>query len=316
MRLYTYLKSWHRFYSENFGFQLLHSYDFPEWKFSLYFMGILEEGETWPTPGTKESEDALWTTRGSVLEFTYNHGSEKDDAFTVSNGNVEPYRGFGHIAVMTRDVYAAAAELESNGVRFQKRPDEGRMKGIAFALDPDGYWVELVSRGESSKVRNKYTLAQTMLRVKDPVKSLRFYRDILGMSLLRESHFSDFSLYFLAHLPPGTPLPEVPDSPEAGDFIRNMFPQVIELTHNHGTENDPDFKYYNGNDQGAGQIRGFGHTGFLVDDLTEATAFFDEHGVKFKKRPEEGSMRGLAFVFDPDNYWVEIIQRKGLSLTK
>jgi lactoylglutathione lyase len=45
---------------------------------------------------------------------------------------------------MTPDVYAACAELEAAGVRFQKRPDEGRMKGIAFALDPDGYWIEVV----------------------------------------------------------------------------------------------------------------------------------------------------------------------------
>jgi lactoylglutathione lyase len=45
----------------------------------------------------------------------------------VNNGNVEPHRGFGHIAVMTKDVYAACAELEANGVSFQKKPDEGRL---------------------------------------------------------------------------------------------------------------------------------------------------------------------------------------------
>ena len=44
----------------------------------------------------------------------------------------------------------------------------------------------------------KYTFAQTMMRVKDPQKSLRFYRDLLGMTLLAESHHGDFSLYFLA----------------------------------------------------------------------------------------------------------------------
>jgi len=52
----------------------------------------------------------------------------------VNNGNVEPFRGFGHIAVMTRDVYAASAELEAKGVRFQKRPDEGRMKGVSYVV--------------------------------------------------------------------------------------------------------------------------------------------------------------------------------------
>ena len=68
-------------------------------------------------------------------------------------------------------------------------------------------------------------------------------------------------------------------------------------------------RYHNGNDQDAGQLRGFGHTGFLVDNLDEACAELEAKGVVFKKRPAEGLMRGLAFVYDPDNYWVEIIQR-------
>ena len=36
------------------------------------------------------------------------------------------------------------------------------MKGLAFALDPDGYWVELLRGG----VKGHNTLVQTMLRVK------------------------------------------------------------------------------------------------------------------------------------------------------
>lgn len=301
------------FYTNNFGFKLLHSYHFPQWKFSLYFMGVLEVGREWPEPNTKESEVALWDYSGTVLEFTHNHGTEDDASFAVNTGNVEPYRGFGHIAMMTRDVYAASTELEASGVRFQKRPDEGRMKGIAFCLDPDGYWIELVRRSEDSSVMNKYTLAQTMLRVKDPVKSLAFYRDTLGMSLLKESHFSDFSLYFLAQLPAGTVLPDK-DSTEGDEFIRKMFPQVLELTHNHGTEMSPEFSYHNGNDQDKGQLRGFGHIGFLVDDLSAACALLDTTGCKFKKRPEDGNMKQLAFALDPDNYWVEIIQRNGLRM--
>lgn len=76
---------------------------------------------------------------------------------------------------MTPDVYSASAHLEAGGVKFHKRPDEGRMKGIAFALDPDGYWIEIVKRSPESSVRNTFTLAQTMVRVKDPAKSLHFY---------------------------------------------------------------------------------------------------------------------------------------------
>ncbi|RXS29180.1 lactoylglutathione lyase, partial [Staphylococcus aureus] len=43
-----------------------------------------------------------------------------------------------------------------------------------------------------------------MIRVKDPQKSLKFYQDVLGMSLFRtnESPDSGFNLYFLGY--PGT----------------------------------------------------------------------------------------------------------------
>lgn len=304
------------FYEKHFGMKLLHKYDFPQWNFGLFFLGIPPPGDDeWPTPGTKESEAKLWTMQYSCLELTWNYGSEKDESFEVNNGNVEPFRGFGHIAMMTPDVYAACAKLEADGVEFQKRPDEGRMKGLAFVKDPQGYWIEIITRSAESVVPASipFTLAQTMFRVKDPKKSIKFYRDLLGMTLVRESHFSDFSLYFLAHLPPGTTAP-APDSPEAPEFIRKMYPQVLELTHNHGTETDESFSYHNGNDQDKGQLRGFGHCGFLCENLDSACEFLQQEGVSFKKLPSEGTMRGLAFAFDPDHYWVEIIQKGGITM--
>ena len=81
-------------------------------------------------------------------------------------------------------------------------------------------------------------------------------------------------------------------------LVKTMFQPVIELTHNHGTENRADFKYHNGNDDG-----------FLVDDLDAACAWMEAEGVTFRKRPQDGNMRNLAFAYDPDGYWVEIIQK-------
>jgi hypothetical protein len=52
-------------------------------------------------------------------------------------------------------------------------------------------------------------------------------------------------------------------------------------------------RYHNGNDETVeGMIRGFGHTGFLCDDLDSACVFLEEQGVAFKKKPAEGTMRG------------------------
>ena len=39
-------------------------------------------------------------------------------------------------------------------------------------------------------------------------------------------------------------------------------------------------------------LRGFGHTGFLCDDLDSACEYLEQSGVAFKKKPLEGSMRG------------------------
>ena len=52
-------------------------------------------------------------------------------------------------------------------------------------------------------------------------------------------------------------------------------------------------RHYNGNDQGEEwQVRGFGHVGYLVDDLDAACAALEASGVAFKKKPAEGNMRG------------------------
>ena len=44
-------------------------------------------------------------------------------------------------------------------------------------------------------------------------------------------------------------------------------------------------RYHNGNDQDQGQIRGFGHVGYLTPDLTLACEYLEEQGVAFKKKP-------------------------------
>ena len=96
-----------------------------------------------------------------------------------------------------------------------------------------------------------------MLRIKDPKKSLEFYRlvfhlsiprlalpqmfsatntasgfrDHLGMTVVQEKHFPEwkFSLYFLATLPKGTVIPK-PGTPECGAWLHGISGTVLELT--------------------------------------------------------------------------------------
>ncbi|KAL4428384.1 hypothetical protein ABPG75_002473 [Micractinium tetrahymenae] len=149
----------------------------------------------------------------------------------------------------------------------------------------------------------EFIFQQTMYRIKDPKASLDFYTRVLGMTLLSKLDFADmkFSLYFLSYAKPE----DVPEDPVERCRWMMGLPGCLELTHNWGTESDPEFKgYCNGNvDPG----RGYGHIGLTVPDVEAACKRFEELGVDFVKKPMDGKMRNLAFVKDPDGYWIEIL---------
>ena len=154
-----------------------------------------------------------------------------------------------------------------------------------------------------------FVFNQTMLRIKDPVRSLDFYRRVLGMTLLKRLDFPDmkFSLYFLGYVRGGdAPLPDDPLDRAEYTFRQKA---LLELTHNWGTENEPGEPYHNGNSD----PRGFGHIGLSVPDVGQACEHFGDHGVTFVKRPEDGTMKGLAFIQDPDGYWIEILEAHSLT---
>lgn len=154
-----------------------------------------------------------------------------------------------------------------------------------------------------------FVMNQTMLRIKDPERSITFYRDVLGMTLLDRYDFEagSFSLYFMGYPDAADgAIPEVRGERAAWVFARKA---LLELTHNWGTESDPDFEYHDGNEE----PRGFGHIGISVPDVYAACERFEALGVPFVKRPDDGAMKGLAFIRDPDGYWVEILSADGLS---
>ena len=76
-----------------------------------------------------------------------------------------------------------------------------------------------------------FKLQQTMIRIKDPERSLAFYTGVLGMRLSATLAFEAqrFSLYFLEFGETALPADE-------GDRLEDVFsrPSFLELTHNHG----------------------------------------------------------------------------------
>ena len=117
----------------------------------------------------------------------------------------------------------------------------------------------------------------TMVRISDMDRSLRFYRDLLGLKEIRrrEDEKGRYTLIFLA--PPGQE-----DAP-------------IELTFNW----DPE-EYTGG--------RNFGHLAYEVDDIYTLCQTLMDAGVTINRPPRDGRM---AFVRSPDNISIEILQKGG-----
>ena len=124
-------------------------------------------------------------------------------------------------------------------------------------------------------------ILHTMLRVGDLQRSIDFYTQVMGMTLLRtsENPSQKYSLAFLGYGP----------NPEHAE---------LELTYNHGVSS-----YEIGT--------AYGHMAIGVPDAVAACERIRAAGgnVTREPGPVKGGSTVIAFVQDPDGYKVELIQR-------
>ena len=123
-------------------------------------------------------------------------------------------------------------------------------------------------------------LLHTMIRVTDIEKSLRFYTELLNMTIEKKKRLDDCELYFLTD--------------EDGC-------NQIELTYN---DEPPTNNQY---DLGTG----FGHFAFSVESLDDFTEKLHSMGYEYLYEPFDLNGKGtkIAFVQDPDGYEVELIEK-------
>ena len=125
-------------------------------------------------------------------------------------------------------------------------------------------------------------MLHTMLRVGNLEKSIAFYTEVLGMKLLRQSQNTEYK-YTLAFV-------------GYGDESEHT---VLELTYNWGTDS-----YDLGN--------AYGHIALEVDNVYDACDKIRAKGgvISREPGPVKGGTTEIAFVRDPDNYAIELIQKK------
>jgi len=128
-------------------------------------------------------------------------------------------------------------------------------------------------------------ILHTMLRVGDLQRSIKFYTEVMGMTLLRQHDNEEFkySLAFVGYQP---------ESEGA----------VIELTYNWG-ESEYDIG------------TGYGHIAIEVDNAAESCELIRNNGGKVTREagPVKGGTTVIAFVEDPDGYKIELIEKKSID---
>ena len=121
----------------------------------------------------------------------------------------------------------------------------------------------------------KFTMVHNNLNVFDLEKSLRFYQEALGLTVVREKNAEDGS-YKIVYLGDGTSSHQ------------------LELT----WLRDMDRPY----DLGDNEF----HLAFAVDDMEAAHKKHAEMGCICYENPK----MGIYFINDPDDYWLEIVPIK------
>ncbi len=288
---------------KSLGMSLINHVSLPDIKLDLYFLGF-------------NGLAAHWGDQEGVLELLHNHGSEDDLNFEVASGNDEEGKGFGHIAISVDNLEAICQQLQDAGHKFQKKPTDGGNPNIAFVLDPDGYWVELIrqkpaeeTKGFSTTDMETYHLNHTMLRVKNADASMKFYLEVLGMKHLGTLDLKQagYSLHFLAYAEADAKEGDSVVS-DAGVLKLAGREGILELRWDYGTENVDGRVFHSGNEDPLG----FGHVALAVDDLVGACELMTERKVTWVKKlagPEDQ----FAFFLDPDGYWIEMIQNQRFS---
>ncbi|MCM1512023.1 MAG: lactoylglutathione lyase [Oxalobacter formigenes] len=123
-------------------------------------------------------------------------------------------------------------------------------------------------------------ILHTMIRVGDLQRSINFYTDILGMTLLRMKDNPEFK-YTLAYLGYGSN----PDHAE------------LELTWNYGVDH-----YEMGT--------AYGHIAIGTNDIYAMCDRIREKGGRLSREPGpvKGGKTVIAFLEDPDGYRIELIE--------
>jgi len=250
---------------------------------------VLEEATGFPGA---HIEVAILSSHGHLLKLTQYLSPEGRKNFEARVCDV----GASHLAIRVDSVQEAYDELRAKGVKFmsppvQPYPENPRIV-FTYMLDPDGMVVELhLGSYDSGRIIGKYHHSYT---VSDMDRAMAFYRDMLGLKVLRIGQ------------PKGRGIEEGTGLSEVDFMLAHM-----------GFDDDESIEFFyfvhpKGKQQQEFRLCDVGcsRVAFNVDNVQQAYEEFQSKGARFISRPvhpiAERPEITMVYMLDPDNYVVEL----------
>ncbi|KAK2613169.1 hypothetical protein N8I77_000096 [Diaporthe amygdali] len=128
-------------------------------------------------------------------------------------------------------------------------------------------------------------LNHIMIRIRDPERSLHFYRDLMGMRTVWTMNTGPFTIYYLGYPSTDAERADLDTWAERTSDIRTLtrYKGLLELKHIHGSEKPVEeggVEISNGNTP---PNMGFGHLGFTVPDVRRTVDRLRAAGVRVLK---------------------------------
>ncbi len=143
-------------------------------------------------------------------------------------------------------------------------------------------------------------LARHTLRIADPGKSLPFYQNILGMTLLAKRSKDSKTHYYMGFVEPGAEQPEADLS-----LTHGQHDCFLELVYDPKRAADDARKQLV-------STEGYWKIAISVTDVNVARDRLVENGIEVDMPRQVGDIAYLCHFYDPDGYCIELIQHKFL----
>lgn len=249
----------------------------------------------------------------STASLILQYQKEKSTSITYQQ---QPNDDYWKYSLFVNDIKRVYQILKSKEHPTKEAYQFGEIGYLMHTQDAENYQIEFIQKTfeqhgvQNRQEDNKLPLLEQpemgliTLRTKDPVKTIHFYEQFLGMQLMVRMYVergNGFTLYFLADKSLQPPNADI-DAIENREWMYQQKATFIELQHYWGSEHQPGFELQNK----ANSVQGFKGLRFATDDFQETARHFAGNNLPHSVHTNKLNNQAELHLVSPDGYMIYV----------